>query len=142
VLLRSRARSVLVAGLAVLPGLFLLADDPSGCPAIDPPAAVMKPAPGLRAFRDPVTGQLRQPTVEEAAAIARAQGEAAPERQPVFEIIVHPDGMKSVDLQDAFLSAAVATRNPDGSITVRCVPAGASTAAPAPLPVRQALEEK
>ena len=141
--MRSRARSVLVAGLALLPGLFLLAEDPSDCPPIDPPALLRAaPTPGLRAFRDPVTGQLRQPTAEEAAALARVQAEAAPERQPVFEVIVHPDGMRSVDLQGAFLSAAVATRNPDGSITVHCVPAGTSAVALAAAPARPALEEK
>lgn len=134
------SRSGAAAALAVLLALPLSADDPVACPPIDPPQAA-GPRAGLRAFRDPVTGELRRPTREEAAALAGAEGEAEPERQPVFEVILHPDGMKSVDLQGAFLAAAVATRNPDGSITVRCVPAGASAAAPAP-PARPALEEK
>jgi hypothetical protein len=136
------SRLGLIAGLAALFALPMPADDPQACPAIDPPA-FLRPGsggqaallPGLRAFRDPVTGELRKPTAEEAAALAQAEAEAAPERQPVFEVVVHPDGMKSVDLQGAFTSAAVATRNPDGSITVRCVPAGAPSA-------RQAHEEK
>ena len=150
-------RCLAVAAVAAVLAFPLLADDPPACPAIDPPAvAVQKALPsnlssealakgealakegGLRAFRDPVTGELRKPTREEAAAAARADAQAAPERQPVFEVVVHPDSMKTVDLQGAFMVAAVATRNPDGSITVRCLPA----AAPVPPPDRPTLEEK
>jgi hypothetical protein len=133
-------RCLAVAALAAVLAFPLRADAPA-CPAIDPPT-VAAPQGGLRAFRDPVTGELRKPTREEAAAAAKAEAQGAPERQPVFEVVVHSDGMKTVDLQGAFMAAAVATRNPDGSITVRCVPAGASAAAPVPPPARAALEEK
>jgi hypothetical protein len=128
----------LLAAFASLLALPLPADDPPACPAIDPPAAARLRV-GLRAFRDPATGELRKPAPGEAAAAARAEAEAAPESTPVFEVVVHPDGMKTVDLQGAFTSAAVATRNPDGSITIRCLPAGA---APAPRPARSGPEEK
>jgi len=136
-----------VSGIVVLGSLAGLAvaqtaGEPASCPAIDPAARTLsRPAAGLRAFRDPVTGKLRQPTSEEAAALARAEAEAAPERDLVFEVVVHPDGMKSVDLHGAFDVAAVATRNPDGSVTIRCVPARAAAANTAP-PPPQALEEK
>jgi hypothetical protein len=143
-------RCLAVAALAAVLAFPLRADAPA-CPAIDPPTvAPQKALPSealakegsLRAFRDPVTGELRKPTREEAAAAAKTQAQAAPERQPVFEVVVHPDGMKTVDLQGAFMAAAVATRNPDGSITVRCVPAGTRATAPVPPPARPALEEK
>ena len=136
------AAFIVSAAFLALP---LCADDPPACPAIDPPTLLRqgfggqaRGQGGLRAFRDPATGELRKPTAEEAAAAARAEAQASPERQLVFEVVVHPDGMKTVDLQGAFMAAAVATRNPDGSITVRCVPA----AAPVPPPARPALEEK
>src|SRR5262249_22752509 len=109
--------------------------------AIDPAAqATSRPTAGLRAFRDPVTGKLRPPTREEAAAFARAEAEAAAERSVVFEVVLHPDGMKSVDLQGAFDVAAVAVRNPDGSVSARCAPAGGAAASPAA--PRPAPEEK
>ena len=136
--MKTALRSALLAALAALLAFPLPADDPPVCPAIDPPAAARLQV-GLRAFRDPVTGQLRKPTPEEAAAAAKAEAKATHELTPVFEVVVHPDGMKTVDLQGGFTSAAVATRNPDGSITVRCVPAGAASFAP---PSGPAPEEK
>jgi hypothetical protein len=110
------------------------------CPAIDPPAAsAALAAGGLRVFRDPVTGQIRQPTPEEAARIAAS--EPASESQPVFEIVVHPDGMQSVDLHGALAAKLVITRAPDGSMTVRCLPPGASPTSP-PAPPRPTLEDR
>lgn len=155
---RSFYRSAAVAGLAAFAALAtpLRADDPPACPAIDPPALLRQgfggqaaPLLGLRVFRDPVTGQLRPPTREEAAALARTtEAEAAPESAPVFEVVEHPDGMKSVDLKGAFMNSVVVTRNADGSVTFRCVPGGAQPAQPAaaltaPQPeARPALEKK
>ena len=108
------------------------------CPAIDPPPAAIA-AGGLRVFRDPVTGQIRQPTPAEAARIAAS--EPAPESQPVFEIRVHPDGMQSVDLHGALAAKLVITRAPDGTATVTCLPPGASPSAP-PATSRPALEDR
>lgn len=118
-------------------------DDPAACPAIDRAAADPARTAGLLAFRDQATGLLRQPTAEEAAALARAAAaQAAPESQPVLEVIVHPDGMKTLDLKGRFEAAVVATRNPDGTVALRCVPAAAAAALPPALPARPALEEK
>ena len=95
-----------------------------------------------------MTGQLRPPTREEAAALASAaEAEAAPEAAPVFEVVEHPDGMKSVDLKGAFAYSTVVTRNADGSVTFRCVPGAAPAQPAAALPVpqpaaRPAPEEK
>jgi hypothetical protein len=81
----------------------------------DPAAA----SAGWRAFRDPATGKLREPTPEEARELSRrdAQKSAAP---TAFEVVVHPDGMKSVDLKGAFTMSLAARRNPDGSISYEC----------------------
>ena len=113
-----------------------------------PPVDVVAPAhatPGLRAFLDPQTGELRQPTAEEARALSRASREAFALAVDSLQAVVHPDGMISVDLGDLFQQDLVAVKGPDGSISMRCLPrAGSfaqrrSTPAPAPAP---ALEEK
>jgi hypothetical protein len=130
------------------------------CPAIDPPTALLRQpvlqslgegggsggqapgalaAGGFRVFRDPVTGQIRQPTPEEAARIAAS--EPAPESQPAFKILVHPDGMQSVDLHGSLAATLIVTRAPDGTVTVTCLPPGASPLAQ-PVPPRQALEDR
>ena len=80
---------------------------------------------GWRAFRDPSTGKLREPTAEEARALSREMTRKS--AVPVaFEVLVHPDGTKSVDLQGAFAMSLVARRSPDGSITYECRPAAAA----------------
>ena len=97
---------------------------------------------GFRAFIDPRTGELREPTAEEALALAAG---AWPESlQPVesLEAVVHPDGMISVDLKGHFMQSLVAVRNPDGSLSMSCGPGTGKPAAvskPAPAP---ALEER
>jgi hypothetical protein len=137
-----------VSALLALP---LRGDDNRACPAIDPPllrqgfGGQAASSPGLRFFRDPETGQLRPPTREEAAELNRAEADAAQESEPIFVVVEHPDGMKSVDLQGALMQSVVVTRNIDGSLTFRCVPSrlAASPPAAAPAPqARPALEEK
>lgn len=121
-----KRRPGLVALLAVLcaaaPGSWPLsaAEQPSTSKKRSAP-----PSGGWRAFRDPHTGKLREPTAEEARALSRdmARKGAAP---VAFEVLVHPDGTKSVDLQGAFAMSLVARRMPDGSISYECRPAGAA----------------
>jgi hypothetical protein len=98
------------------------------CPAVDAPAPA---APRVRAFVDPVTGALREPTADELRRLAeerRAAREAAPPR--VFVIVEHPDGMKSVDLGDAFLFDVKLETLPDGSPKITCVPRSGAPANP------------
>lgn len=95
---------------------------------------------GLRAFIDPQTGQMREPTPEEAAELAAAVHAARLQALSELEVVVHPDGMKSVDLKDAFMIDLVAHRNPDGSLSIGCQPPGVP--APAPRPSAPALEER
>ena len=132
----------LAAALAVATFLAppLRAGTSRACPAIDPPARAVRPQPGWRVFRDPRTGKLRPPTPEEAAELAKMEAEAGPEAEPIFVVVEHPDGMKSVDLQGAFAQSIIVTRNADGSLRFRCVPArlaAASAAAPVPAAVAQ-----
>jgi hypothetical protein len=104
-------------------------------------AASPAPAAGWRAFRDRRTGKLREPTPEEALELSRqaARKSAAP---VTFEVVVHPDGTKSVDLQGAFDMSMVAHRNADGSLNYECVPAAGSVRKPASPPAAPALAEK
>jgi hypothetical protein len=96
---------------------------------------------GFRAFIDLRTGELREPTVEEALALAA--GTRSESLQPeILEAVVHPDGMISVDLKGHFMQSLVAVSNPDGSLSMGCGPDTGKPAVvskPAPAP---ALEER
>lgn len=153
------AAAVIVAALLALP---LRAGDTRACPAIDPSAAAaqkalpaeasssakasedrLAKAGGLRVFRDPETGQLRPPTREEAAELNRIDAETTRESEPIFVVVEHPDGMKSVELQGALMQSVVVTRNADGSLSSRCMPARLAAVPAAPVqPARPAVEEK
>jgi hypothetical protein len=95
------------------------------CPAIDVPAPVSR----LRVFVDPATGRLREPTADELRQLAEARLAARRATAPrAFEVVTHPDGMKSVDLGDAFLFDVRIERLPDGTTKLECVPrAGRAT---------------
>src|SRR6476620_5768309 len=51
---------------------------------------------GFRAFIDPVTGELREPTPEEARAFGDGARADAARSTEALEVLVHPDGMVSV----------------------------------------------
>jgi len=118
------AGAAIAASLAVLPAL-LLADGTVVCPAIDHPAPVSSPAPGIRAAIDPATGALRPPTAEERMAASARKRAARAETMHNLEVVVHPNGMKTVDLGDAFLFDVVVETAPDGTMGYRCVPRSA-----------------
>jgi hypothetical protein len=97
---------------------------------------------GFRAFIDPRTGELREPTVEEARALAAGAWPESLQPAESLEAIVHRDGMISVDLKGRFMQSLVAVRNPDGSLSMSCgpgTPKPAAVSKPAPGP---ALEER
>jgi len=112
--------TALAASLAALPAL-LLADGTAVCPAIDHPAPVQS-APGMRASIDPATGAVRPPTAEERIAASARKRAARAEAVRSLQVVVHPNGMKTVDLGDAFLFDVVVETAPDGTIGYRCVP--------------------
>jgi hypothetical protein len=120
--------------LAPLGILFVFAPTALGadCPAIDPPRVaaancpaidpVAKPAAGgLRIFLDRRTGRVRPPTVAEARALVDAAGRGVEYLEPL-EVVVFPDGMRSVDLKGAFEYRIEVRRAPDGTLRSRCVP--------------------
>ena len=123
-------RALLAAFLAAAPIPTAAPAAPApACPAVDAPA---RSAPRVRAFIDPATGRLREPTPDELRRLAEerlaAQAAAGPR---VFVIVEHPDGMKSVDLGDAFLFDVKIETGPDGSSRVVCIPPARAAAHPA-----------
>ena len=93
---------------------------PAGCPAID---SVRPAGAGLRIFLDRRTGRVRPPTLAEIRALSAAGG--VDYLEPL-DIVVHPNGMRSVDLKGAFEFRVVVKRSPDGSFSTRCLPPGAA----------------
>jgi hypothetical protein len=91
-------------------------------PATTPDEAPAAPAHS-RVFRDPVTGQLRAPTPEEAAAIAqRAVGAAkSVVQQAVPTVSTRPDGSKLMRMNGSRRHYARATRSDDGKVALDCV---------------------
>jgi hypothetical protein len=87
---------------------------------------------GLRAFKDPVTGQLRAPTAAELKAAAAAKTPAEPRGLVTGKLnpqaVRHANGAISQELTQADLMYSVATRKADGSVDLYCVP-GADAAA-------------
>jgi hypothetical protein len=70
---------------------------------------------------DPSTGRLQQPTPQEAQNLAAGLQEILSQSAEGLEIVQHPNGMMSVDLEDRFQDVAVAKVNPDGSVALGCV---------------------
>lgn len=92
-------------------------------------ASAAHAGPGMQVVKDPVTGELRVPTPDEAKALRAAKPGSAKtgmrrglatgaiNPQPV----VHPNGMVSVELDEDSMAYSVARKNPDGSISQVCV---------------------
>jgi hypothetical protein len=78
------------------------------------------PAPSLdgrRAVRDSVTGKLRAPTEEEAAAMSAASRARAAKAPAVVR--QHANGMRSAVLGPEYLSTLQAERSSDGRLVIR-----------------------
>ncbi|MGK2859903.1 MAG: post-PEP-CTERM-1 domain-containing protein [Thermoanaerobaculia bacterium] len=75
---------------------------------------------GLRAFIDPKTGQLRQPTAEETAAFAATSRVARNKSIEGLEVEYRKDGSKFVDLQGRFMHSLRVTRTADGTSSFTC----------------------
>ena len=102
------------------PGASASAQNAPATPAQAPSAEAAGQA-GMRAFIDPATGQLREPTSEEAAGLTRFMVRtlampAAP------EVVRHPNGMVSAQLGEEYMNDVVVRKNPDGTLSWACVP--------------------
>jgi len=110
----------------------------TAAPAAAAPAAA-PPSPGasnMVVTRDPETGALRNATAAERETLFGRRPQASPEHK----VVALPDGSVMVELGEADMSYAVATRNPDGTVTQKCVhgdgEAARAASAPAPAPTK------
>jgi hypothetical protein len=93
-----------------------------------PAAATAKPgatgAANMVVTRDPETGELRNATAAEREKLLGRRPLATPEHK----VVTLPDGSVMVELGEADMSYAVATRSADGTISQGCVHDTAATA--------------
>jgi hypothetical protein len=80
-------------------------------------AAPVAAGDGVRAFRDPVTGELRAPTAEERAAMKGSDG-ARKAREPLA-VKAHGGGMVSAVVGTRPLDELIAQRDASGQLVVR-----------------------
>jgi hypothetical protein len=76
---------------------------------------------GQKVAVDPQTGKVRPPTPEESRRLGQSMKQLVNHSTEGLTVVQHANGMKSVNLQDRFQSAAVAHRNVDGTVAERCV---------------------
>lgn len=97
--------------------------------ALTPAASAAEHAPGMRVVKDPITGQLRAPTAQEAAELSGASSPKSMRQMPRGLItgkvnpaaITHPDGTVEQELDESSMQYTVVTRNTDGSLSTVCV---------------------
>jgi len=96
------------------------------------PAPPLAGAANMVVTKDPETGELRNATAAELATLVSRRPLAAPEHK----VVKLPDGSVMVELGEVDMSYAVATRNPDGTVSETCVhgDARAAKAASSPAP--------
>ena len=122
---------LLIAAAAVVATATYAADPrPATQPAAQPDAPECSTAEatpealtvgeGLRAFIDPKTGQLRQPTTDELAAISASSRVGRNKSIEGLEVEYRKDGSKFVDLQGRFMHSLRVTRNAGGATSYTC----------------------
>jgi hypothetical protein len=131
----TKARLALASLLFALPWPALAGgasapDDPAGGWMTKLDAGVTPPATsaagGMRVFIDPQTHQPRRPEAEELQQLsitAPRASRAAPKVRTLAS------GALAAELDDGFASYLVATRQPDGTLRVDCLPATEAAAA-------------
>lgn len=82
--------------------------------AVDPPTTIE----GTEAT---VPGRVRTPTPEEMQALTQGMEESLSRSTEGLEIVDHPEGYQSVDLQGRFMNLTIAKRKADGTIVKACV---------------------
>jgi hypothetical protein len=77
-------------------------------------------APGVRVYRDPDTGEVREGTHEEARAL-EGQGHGGPTLAPKpLRQVTFSDGSVAVELDDSYMTHVIVERAPDGTLHTRC----------------------
>jgi hypothetical protein len=137
-LLRTRRRRWLAcAGLSLCGAMAQAAPDETDGVMSFPHVKVMaqpvrQPQPqtppgGFMAYKDPLTGQLSNPTPEQAAALAVASRAAAPIAKPRTtppQLTRPPHGGVGLMLDDSQVRYSVARKAADGGVTASCVSRG------------------
>ncbi len=122
VLLWRRAKWIAAAAVLAMgvSGLFAAGggEDTSKTPKVQP-AKSDKGAGGLRVFMDPATGKVRE--AEKVDFERMAPRPAALRSAPAVSQTVELNGMVGMRLDDSQMSYSVATKNPDGTISMECV---------------------
>ena len=79
---------------------------------------------GMKAYIDPATGKLREPTAEDAAAVAAAAAKSrqAQAARPEPVVVQHASGMVSAELGEEYMEDVVVRKNADGTLAFQCVP--------------------
>ena len=90
------------------------------CAASDSAVEPLPLGAGLRAFVDPTTGQLRQPSPEELAAVGASARLARNKSIEGLEVEHRGDGSKFVDLQGRFMHSLRVTRSASGTTSFVC----------------------
>lgn len=113
-----RKLAVLCLSLSVLATIALAADKTR-----IPAAEVVSEAPstGMQIAIDPVTGQYRQPTPEEARILAEGLKSILNDSSQGLDEVAMPGGGFSVDLEDRFQNVFVAFLQPEGDVTHDCL---------------------
>jgi hypothetical protein len=94
-----------------------------GSPAASAPAAEPATATGLRAFRDPETNALAEPTASEAAALQSQLPQASrkPSRKALRVFRLAGGRGEGVELDESFMSNTVVRKADDGRLAEACV---------------------
>ncbi|HEX2572191.1 MAG TPA: hypothetical protein VH877_21785 [Polyangia bacterium] len=92
-------------------------------------------APGVRVYRDPDTGEIREGTPEETQKLeAQRQGNVTPTLAPPSSLrqITFSDGSVAVELDDSYMTHLIVERAADGTLHMRCKAAGETSHTPPP----------
>ena len=97
-------------------------------------AAPAKPAPaasGVVVFKDPVTGQIRQPEAAEIRQLLQQApvGKAAPMQTEAVRHLSGPRGEVGMTLPESSMISVVVTKGADGKLATECVGGGQAAAA-------------
>jgi hypothetical protein len=79
---------------------------------------------GMKAYIDPATGKLRQPTAADLKAAAAAKGKQreALQAAPAPKVVQHANGMLSAQLGEEYMEDVAVRKNADGTLSFQCAP--------------------
>lgn len=118
--------SILAAGLPVASAQIVQSPPKAPKAATQKAAASKTPAktvsPGLVVFKDPVTGEIRQPEASEIGDLVNSSGSfsrSSSASEP--QVLAGPGNSSRVILDDSFMSSVSVSKGPDGKLIMDCV---------------------